>query len=240
MEDREVMAWFLLDMSPSVDFGTAKTVKRQLLIDFVIMLARLLTQHGNRVGAIFFSGKVDKVVPPQGGKVQVLRLIKELINQPMLKNSPQTDLAVLLERANRIIRRRSLVFLVSDFISVPNWDKPLGLLTQRDEVLAIRLIDQREIEIPDIGSVFLEDAETGEQLFIDTHDLGFRNRFVKAAEEREYRLGVIFNRLGIDVLELSTNDDLVEQVVRFAVLRKKKRKSTAAFGKRNTVGPALN
>ena len=235
VEDREVTAWFLLDLSPSIDFGTVKTLKRNLLIDFVTVLARLLTRHGNRVGAILFSGKVEKVIPPQGGKLQVLRLIKDLSNQPQLKKSPQTDLTLLLENASRLIRRRSLVFLVSDFISIPGWDRSLGLLSQRHEVLAIRLIDQRETELPDIGGVFLEDAETGEQLFIDTHDPGFRRRFIKGAEQREYQLGVTFGRLGVDLLELSTGDDLVEEVVRFAMLRKRKRKSPAVFGKKNPV-----
>jgi uncharacterized protein (DUF58 family) len=239
IEDREITAWFLLDLSPSVDFGTTKTLKRNLLIDFVAMLARLLTRHGNRVGAMLFSGQVDKVIPPQGGQVQVLRLIKDLINQPPLKTSSQTDLSVLLERANHLIRRRSLVFIVSDFISLPGWDRPLGSLTQRHEVLSIRLIDPREIELPDIGSVFFEDAETGEQLFIDTHDSGFRRRFSQAAEQREHQLGATFNRLGIDVLELSTDADLVEAILRFTGLRKKRRKSPAVSGKKNPVSSVL-
>lgn len=97
-EDREITAWFLLDLRPSVDFGTVKTLKRNLLIDFVTMLARLLTRHGNRVGAILFSGEVDKIIPPLGDEVQVLRLIRDIINQPRSKNSRETDLTVLLER----------------------------------------------------------------------------------------------------------------------------------------------
>ena len=103
IEDREVTAWFLLDLSPSVDFGTVQTLKRNLLIDFVTMLARLLTRHGNRVGAIFYSGKVERVIPAQGGKLQVLRLINDLVNQPQLKQAPSTNLTSLLETALRTI-----------------------------------------------------------------------------------------------------------------------------------------
>src|SRR5512137_1874646 len=129
-EDREVTAWFLLDISPSVDFGTVHTLKRNMLVDFVSVLARLLTRHGNRVGAIFYSGKVERVIPAQGGKLQVLRLINDMLKQPQLKQAPPTNLETLLETALRLIRRRSLIFIVSDFISTPGWDKPLGILTQ--------------------------------------------------------------------------------------------------------------
>ena len=231
MEDREVNAWFLLDLSPSVDFGTVQTLKRNLLIDFVTVLARLLTRHGNRVGAIFYSGKVERVIPARGGKPQVLSLINDLLSQPQLKRSPPTNLTGLLEMALRIIRRRSLIFIVSDFISAPGWDKPLGILTQRHEVLTIRLYDPRETELPDIGSIIFEDAETGEQLYIDTHDRNFRKRFIEAARRREYELNAMLARLGIDMLKLSTEDDLVTEIVRFAMLRKQRKKTPTAFAR---------
>ncbi|MBI4289152.1 MAG: DUF58 domain-containing protein [Chloroflexi bacterium] len=240
VEDREVTAWFLLDLSPSVDFGTVRTLKRNLLVDFVTVLARLLTRHGNRVGAILYSGKVERVVPPQGGKPQVLRLINGLLYQPHLKHSPQTNLTGLIETALRSIRRRSLIFIISDFISTPGWTKPLGMLTQRHEVLAVRLYDPREAELPDIGTVIMEDSETGEQLFIDTHDRGFRKRFAEAARRREYQLEVAFHRVGVDVLELSTEDDLVKSIVRFATLRRQLKKAPASFARLNTRGPQVS
>lgn len=223
IEDREVAAWFLLDLSPSVDFGTVHTLKRNLLIDFVTVLARLLTRHGNRVGAIFYSGKVEQVIPAKSGKLQVLRLIRDLLRQPHLSKSPPTNLTSLLETGLRTIRRRSLVFIISDFISTPGWDKPLNVLTQRHEVLAIRLVDPREIELPDIGPIIFQDSETGEQLYIDTHDKKFRKRFIEAAHRREHELNVAFNRVGVDVLSLSTEDDLVRAIVRFATLRKQRK-----------------
>ncbi len=222
-EDREVTAWFLLDLSPSVDFGTTRTHKRNLLIDFVTVLARLLTRHGNRVGAILYGGKVERVIPAQGGRLQVLRLIKDLSSHPQLKHTPPTNLTMLLEAALRTIKRRSLVFIISDFISTPGWEKLLGSLTQRHEVLAIRLYDPREIELPDIGNIIFEDAETGEQLFIDTHNKKFRQRFIEAARRREYELNIAFRRVGVDVLALSTEDDLVQAIVRFATLRKQQK-----------------
>ncbi len=230
-EDREVTAWFLLDLSPSVDFGTVHTLKRNLLIDFVTVLTRLLTRHGNRVGAMFYSGKMERVIPAQGGKPQVLRLINDLLRQPHLKNSPPTNLTVLLESAFRLIKRRSLVFIISDFISLPGWDKPLGMLARQHEVLAIRLYDPREYELPDIGPILMEDAETGEQLYLDTHDKSFRKRFTEAEQRREYQLNVAFRRASVDQLGLSTEDDLVKEIIRFANLRKRRQKAPASFAK---------
>lgn len=228
IEDREVTAWFLLDLSPSVDFGTVHTMKRNLLVDFVTVLARLLTRHGNRVGAIFYGGKIEEIIPARGGKLQVLRLINDLSKQPHLKHTPPTNLTALLENALRTIRRRSLVFIISDFISAPGWEKPLSVLTQRHEVLAVRLYDPREIELPDIGPLIFEDAETGEQLYIDTHDKKFRKRFTEAAKRREYELNTAFARSGVDVLPLSTEDNLVNEIIRFATFRKQRKTNPAA------------
>jgi uncharacterized protein (DUF58 family) len=221
-EDRDVSAWFLLDLSPSVDFGTLRTQKRNLLVDFVGVLARLLSRHGNRVGAVLYGGAVQGVIPERNGKAQVLHLIDTLLEQPRLNRTPPTDLAVLLNAALRIFRRRSLVFLISDFISQPGWDKPLGMLSQRHEVIAVRLFDPREIEMPDIGPVYMQDAETGEQIYLDTHDRGFRKRFVEAARRREQELRSAFARAGVDALSLSTEGDLIDEIVRFATLRKQR------------------
>jgi uncharacterized protein (DUF58 family) len=142
---------------------------------------------------------------------------------PKLKRAPFTSLSKLLVAANQFIRRRSLVFIVSDFISEPGWEVPLRLLTQRHEVLSVRLWDPREVDIPDIGMVVVEDAETGEQLFIDTSDKKFRQRFSQAAHKREENITQTFKRAGVDVLPLSTEDDLVKAILRFANLRRERK-----------------
>jgi uncharacterized protein (DUF58 family) len=225
VEDREIIAWFLLDLSPSIDFGTSElhSLKRTVLIDFVTTLARVLTRHGNRVGALFFGSRIEKTIPARGGRLQVLRLVNDLMKQPRLARAPFTDLSPLLEGALHSIRSRSLIFILSDFISAPGWERPLSLLNRRHEVLAIRLIDPREIELPDIGPIFMEDAETGDQLYVDTHDKKFRRRFVEAAQRRELELNQAFKRAGVDALSLSTDEDLVRAIVRFAALRKQRR-----------------
>ena len=225
-EDREVTAWFLLDMSPSVDFGTLQTQveKRTVLMDFVAVLARLLTRHGNRVGAMMFGDRVQHTVPARGGRVQVLRLVNDMLKQPRLSNVPTTNLKSFLQGALNALKRRSLVFVISDFISEPGWEQPLSLLAQRHEVLAVRLYDPRERDLPDVGMVVLEDAETGEQVFVETHDKKFRQRFAEAAQKREAALSAAFKRTGVDVLHISTEDDLVRQIVRFAKRREQVRR----------------
>jgi uncharacterized protein (DUF58 family) len=225
LEDREITAWFLLDLSPSVDFGTAETerLKRSVLIDFVSTLARLLTRHGNRVGAIFYGDGVYRTIPARTGRIQVLRLIDDLLKQPRLPSASFTDLTPLFDAAERGIKRRSLVFIISDFISAPGWERALLLLGRRHEVVAVRLIDRRELELPDVGAVLLEDAETGEQLYIDTHDRRFRHRFEQAARDREAAFQDAIERSGVDAVTLSTDEDLVLAIIRMAERRKRRR-----------------
>jgi len=224
VEDREITAWFLLDLSPSVDFGTVEIQKRTMLIDFVTTLARVLTRHGNRVGAMLYGGRVERTIPARGGRLHVLRLINDLLKHPRLPNAPFTDLNALLTAGLHSIKKRSLIMVISDFISQPGWERTLTLLGQRHEVLAVRLWDPRELELPDIGPIIMEDAETGEQLYVDTHDRMFRQRFQEAAQRRESDLTEAFKRSGVDALSLSTDEDLVRAIVRFAGLRQQRRR----------------
>ncbi len=226
-EDREVTAWFLLDMSPSVDFGSHLVKKRALSIDFVALLARLLTRHGNKVGAIFYGDSVDAVVPAGSGRRHVLHIVHRMLDRPERTQARATDLQAFLQASQTMVRRRSLVFVVSDFISAPGWEKPLALLAQRSEILAVRLYDPLEMELPDLGMVVVQDAETGEQVFVDTHDRGFRRRFATLAEARERALRAAFRSAGVDTLELSTSDDLVDTILRFADLRKQRSRLAA-------------
>ncbi len=219
-EDREITAWFLLDVSPSVDFGSEAVKKEGLLTEFVAVLARLLNRNGNRVGALLYSAGLEAPIPPGTGRAQVLHILGRLMSRSRKDSTDTTDLGDFLEGAGQIIRRRSLVFVVSDFISQPGWGKPLLNLARRHEVLAIRLFDPLELALPDLGLVVMQDAETGEQILVDTHDRAFRARFEAAAREREAELRATLRRAGVDALELSTRDDLVDSVLRFAELRK--------------------
>ncbi|MBK9115300.1 MAG: DUF58 domain-containing protein [Betaproteobacteria bacterium] len=227
-EEREVAAWFLLDMSPSVDFGSESVKKRAVSTEFVTVLARLLTRHGNRVGALFYGSDVDAMVPTRSGRRHVLNILHRMLTRPEAKVAAATDLNVLLRTAHDVIRRRSLVFVVSDFISRPGWAETLANLAIRHEVIAVRLYDPLERELPDLGLLVIQDSETGEQVFVDTHDRGFRRRFAELAAKREEELRTAFRRANVDALELATDDDLVDAILRFADLRK--RRSQLATG----------
>ena len=150
--------------------------------------------------------------------------------RPAQAESGTTRLRDLLEAAAGLIKRRSTLFVVSDFISEPGWDRPLALLAQRHEVVAVRLLDPLELDLPDLGLLTVRDSETGEQLLVDTHDAGFRKRFARIAAQREAELREGFMRAGVDALELSTDGDLVDAVVRFADMRKRRARLAAGGG----------
>ncbi len=222
-EDREITAWFLVDLSGSVNFGAGATTKRTMAVDFVALIARLLTRHGNRVGAVLYTDRVEFVLPARAGRRDVLHLIDQI---QKTGNAPRpgktTQLEELLAHALQTIKRRSLVIVLSDFISDPGWARALALLGQRHDVLAVRLYDALEMALPDVGLVIMEDAETGQQLFVDTHDAAFRKRFSALATEREAALREALAIAGADCIELSTDHDLVDTLLRFARLRKRR------------------
>ena len=239
-EDREMSAWFLLDLSPSIHFGPQGYAKRDILTGFVAVLARLLTRHGNRVGAMLYGAggaggaggaksaegagarAVDAVLPPRSSRAQVLHLAHRLLQPGTVQPAGVTQLGLLLKAGLGGIRRRSTVFVVSDFISAPGWEKPLAQLAQRHDVVAVRLFDPLELELPDLGLVILRDAETGEQLQVDTHDKAFRQRFARLAAEREATLRTGLAAAGADTLELRTDDDLIDALLRFMDLRQRR------------------
>ncbi len=229
-EDREMTAWFLLDLSPSVDFGSGEQGKHNVSAGFVAVLARLLTRHGNRVGALLYGSGVDTVIPAGSGRRHVLRLMHAMQRRPKHAEVGSTRLQDLLQSAASLVRRRSTIFVVSDFISEPGWEKPLGLLAQKHEVVAVRLFDPLEANLPDLGLITMRDAESGEQLLVDTSSPKFRQRFSQIAAQRETELRQTLARAGVDTLELSTQDDLVQSILRFTDLRKR-RSRVAAGGK---------
>ncbi len=230
-EDREMAAWFLLDLSPSVDFGSGEQLKRDVLVQFTAVLARLISGQGNRVGAMVYGSRgrarVESMLPARGGRNHVLRLMQMLLPQPappqpVPAGEAATRLGDLLRSAVFTVRQRSTVFVVSDFITQPGWEKPLGELARRHDVVAVRLVDPLELDLPDLGLIPIRDAETGEQLVVDTHDKGFRQRFARIAAQREAQLRESLARAGVDTLELATDEDLADAVLRFVDLRERR------------------
>jgi uncharacterized protein (DUF58 family) len=236
-EDREVAAWFLLDLSGSIDFGSRPQRKRMLSAEFVALLSRVLIRYGNRVGAALLADGAHEGVPARCSRRHLLHILERMRVVGRRAERPRavggkkqrgaetgrvTDLADLLTLALPLMQRRSVVFVVSDFISAPGWGRALAQLAQRHEVVAVRLFDPMERAMPDLGMVLMQDAETGEQIWVDTHDKGFRRRYARMAEEREELLRTQLADAGVDCLELSTERPVDEAVLRFTQLRKRR------------------
>lgn len=227
VEDREITTWLLLDLSASMGFGPIDRQKGLVVAEVATVVSRVLTRGGSRVGAILFDTGVTTVIPPASGRNQVLRIAKSALDQRQHQRGGAgsvTDLAALFRAAAGLARRRSLVIIVSDFISADGWERPLSLLARRHEVVALQVSDPRESDLPDVGSIYVEDAETGEQIFVDTSDPGFRQRLRTAAAEGQRELEARTRRVGVDLHGISTDDDLVRALVRVSELRRRRRR----------------
>jgi uncharacterized protein (DUF58 family) len=227
-EDREVAAWFLVDLSRSIDFGSSGVRKRVLTAELVAVLARLFTRYGNRIGAVLHAEGTHEVIPSRNGRRHVLHVLDRIGLVATAHGAPKsargkvTDLSELLAFAQPVIKRRSVVFVISDFISTPGWGRRLAQLARRHEVIAVRVYDPMEVELPDLGLVVMQDAETGEQLTVDTHDRAFRKRFAAAAARREAALRDALTEARVDCLELATDEPLDAALLRFTQLRKRR------------------
>ncbi|HEU5309648.1 MAG TPA: DUF58 domain-containing protein [Acidimicrobiia bacterium] len=221
IEDRELTAWLLLDRSSSMRFGHVDRTKETVMVEMATTLGRLLTRDGNRIGAVLYDNSIERVVEPRGGQLQVLRLTRDLLRSPTSAGTA-TDLSGLFRAGLDTIRRRSLVFVLSDFISEPGWERALGMLSQRHEVVGLRIWDSREVGLVDAGVVVLQDAETGEQLTVDTSDPAFRRRYGDLVAAREEQLRSAIRRAGVDHHDLSTDDDLVRVLLRMVAVRKRR------------------
>jgi uncharacterized protein (DUF58 family) len=243
LEDRDVTAWLLLDRSPSMGFGPVERRKHVVLTEIAATVAQVLARGGNRIGAVLFDTGVDEIIPPGQGRTQVLRILARVVRSaeenltgrdgaepvPAPRTalpSPQraTALAVPLRAALGIARRRSLVVIVSDFISEPGWEDALARLAQRHDVVAIQVVDRREFDLPSVGMIWVEDAETGEQIFVDSDDPAFQRRLRAAADERQAALVAAARRAGTDLFTIATDEDLVRALARIADRRRRRRR----------------
>ena len=226
IEERDLTAWFLLDLSPSVDFGSLRR-KREVSEDFVAVMASLVLRRGNRAGAVLYGNQLDTVLPAKGGRHHVMHIMQRMRARPTAAAAGATRLADLIERARPSIRRRSSVFVVSDFISETGWEASLARLAMRHDVTAVRLYDPVEMTLPELGLVLMQDAETGEQIFVDTGARGFRERFEAAAARRESELRGALARSGVDTLELATDVDLGDSILSFVDARRQRSRLVA-------------
>ena len=223
-EEKELTAWLLVDLSPSMQFGTIRQFKRQLAVEFAGVAAYIITRHGDKVGGLVFPTQAGVTfIPPRTGRLHALRVVRDLAAVPTIAGGGQTDLGVVLRQLGRLAKRRALVFLVSDFHSPAGWERPLAELGRRHEIIAVRIEDPRERELPDVGGVYLHDPETGQQLWIDTSDRRVRQAHRALVAERDAHLTEVLAKTGVDLLTLSTGAGLVDDLLRFITLRRRRR-----------------
>ena len=224
-EDREITAWFLLDLSGSMDFGSTGLSKREAMLRYVGVMAKLLMKRGNRIGAFILNPAEPegfKFIPARMHRRHLLHLLHAIETATVTQQTHQTRLTDWLRKANGLLKGRSSVFVVSDFMGEFNWTAELSALSQRHETVAVRLLDHAEIDLPNVGLVLLQDPETAEQLLLDTANDKFRARYAQTVEKREAQLATAFAHAGVDALELSTDDDLASALMRFSELRKRR------------------
>ncbi|GAA5082301.1 uncharacterized protein (DUF58 family) [Thermocatellispora tengchongensis] len=212
-EDRELTVWLVLDRSASMAAGRAGRGKHDVLAELALVLARLFGRGGNRVGALLFDTGMLRVVPPGTSRRHALRIGAELERTSEARGGATTDLAEMLDAAGRLARRRALIVVLSDFIGDGDWERSLQRLARRHEVVALRIVDTADDVLPEAGLIVVEDAETGEQLVVDSADPLLRVRFREAVDARDARLAAGMRRAGVPVHRIDTDRDLAEALV---------------------------
>ncbi len=218
-EERELTVMLLVDVSSSGNFGTTGQVKREVAAELSAVLAFSAIKNNDKVGLIIFSDKIEKFIPPRKGKKHVLRVIREILFHKPQEST--TDLSGALEYLNRVLRRRSTVFLISDFLS-ENYEKALHVANKKHDIIAISITDPRELTLPDVGLIDLEDAETGELISIDTGSMALREGFARDVLEMQDTRETFLKSIGVDQINIVTDRSYVEPITRFFRMRAKR------------------
>lgn len=218
-EERELTAWLVVDLSPSMAFGTRRQLKRETAAEFSGVAAYIATRHGDKVGLLGFPGR-DVYLPPRGGRVHVLRILHTL--QQAGVRGDGRGLAEGLAQAARALKRRSLVFLVSDFLARDGWARPLQELAQRHDVIAVWITDPAERELPDVGGVVMRDPESGEQLWVDTANPRLRRAYRDLVASHREQVATALRRAAVDALMLSTAEPLLQPLLQFITYRRRR------------------
>ncbi len=218
-EERELTVMLLVDVSASGSFGSVNLSKRELAAEVASLLAFSAIRNSDKVGLLLFSDHVELFIPPRKGRSHILRLIREILYfEPKGRG---TDPASALTYLNKVVTRRSVVFLISDF-QTPNMSRELSVTARRHDLIAMPIVDPCEEILPDVGLLMLEDAETGEQIEINTSDRSIRADFVAAADERRSELNRLLRRNRIDSIALKTNEDYLPALRSFFRLRERR------------------
>ncbi|HYH33059.1 MAG TPA: DUF58 domain-containing protein [Pseudonocardia sp.] len=218
--DRELETWVVMDLSASLDFGTASCEKRDLAIAALAAVTHLTRGGGNRIGALVATGEKVVRIPARGGMVHAQSMLRRVASTPRAPEGTRGDLTAAVEQLRRPPRRRGLAVVISDFLGEPEWERALRALSARHDLLAVEVLDPRELELPDVGTVVLADPESGRQREVTVTPLLAREFAAAAAEHRE-RVAATLRRCGSAHLTLRTDSDWIADVVRFVLARKR-------------------
>jgi uncharacterized protein (DUF58 family) len=219
--DRELETWLVADLSPSLDFGTAHTEKRDLVLAAATAISHLTAKSGNRIGAIVTNGERTFRIPALGGTNHARYLMRRIAGMERAGSGSGNDLARALEQVRRPPRRRGMVAVISDFLGDADWERPLRGLGERHELLGIEILDPRELDLPVAGLVTFVDPESGRQLEVQTSDKQLRQRYASVARQQRADIASMLRRAGADHLRLRTDSDWLSDMARFVVARRR-------------------
>ncbi|MDX9701642.1 MAG: DUF58 domain-containing protein [Candidatus Auribacterota bacterium] len=219
IEERELTVMLMVDVSSSGYFGSTDKLKNEIAAELCALLAFSAIHNNDKVGLIIFTDRIEQFVPPKKGKKHVLRVIRELLYfQPQRR---KTDIELGIAYLNRVLTRKSVVFLVSDFLS-EGYERALRVANRKHDVIGVNIVDPREFELPALGFIELMDAETGESIIVDTHDAGLRKGFSLLSSEQMTKRKELFRSMGVDLIEIRTDQPYSDPLLRFFRMREKR------------------
>jgi uncharacterized protein (DUF58 family) len=219
VEERELTVMFVVDLSASGEFGSVSKLKNEVAAEFCSLLAFSAVKNNDKVGLIVFTDQIEMYIPPKKGTQHVLRVIRELLN--FKPRQASTDIEGALDFLGKVTKKRSVVFLVSDF-QAEGFEKPMRVIGKRHDLVAVTVVDPREVSLPNVGLLELEDAETGEIVLVDTGSAGIRKRYERLGREQSDRFRELFSSMGVDQIEVMTDRDYVPNLVRFFRTRERR------------------
>ena len=219
-EEREMTVMLLVDVSGSGNFGTKKQFKREIATELSAILAFSAIKNNDKVGVIFFSDIIEEFIPPKKGKSHILRIIRQILS--FKPKNKKTDISQAIEYFNNVMKKRCICFILSDYIS-PSFEKPLKIASKKHDIVALRISDQREKKLPNIGLIPLKDAENDTISYVDTSSKIIRQLFARNHKENEEELQKLFPKCGVDMIDVSTGEDYVKPLINFFKNREKRR-----------------
>ena len=210
-EERELTVMLLIDVSNSLDFGSVKQMKKDMVTEIAATLAFSAIQNNDKIGVIFFSDRIEKFIPPKKGRKHILYIIRELLD--FKPESKRTDIKMAVEYLTNVIKKRCTTFMLSDFIDDNDYRNALTIANRKHDIVAIQVYDRRLAELPDVGLMKVRDAETGHEQWIDTSSAKLRNAHHAWWKERQVRLAETFTKSNVDSVSVRTDQDYVKSLL---------------------------